>query len=264
MGVSYSQLQLYRRCPKQYEFAVVRKVGRPISRGESFGGSIHGALKRWGELEMRLQAPEDAKKQLALFLDEPVPQPETLDLRTLQTMLRECFIAEGYPSRTEMDEALIAGKKTMELFFAWWKTEPRTVLANERGFKLQIDSEAITVSGRYDRVEKTTQGLRIIDFKTGEPRSQADCDEDLQLSIYALAAAEMWPEPVTELSLLFLNERGCTEIKTQRTAAQLEAAKSLIRGLCETMNAEDYTPTPTPTKCERCPYKDICPASMSR
>jgi ribA/ribD-fused uncharacterized protein len=30
MPLSYSQLQTYRRCPQQYEFAVVKKLGRQI------------------------------------------------------------------------------------------------------------------------------------------------------------------------------------------------------------------------------------------
>jgi RecB family exonuclease len=168
---------------------------------------------------------------------------------------------------SEMDAALKAGKRTMGHFFEWWRTEPRTVVANEKGFKLAVDNadgNDIVVSGRFDRVERTTNGLRIIDFKTGEPRTQAECDTDLQLSIYALASAEIWPEPVSELSLLFLNERGINEVKTTRSPLQLENAKDVIRSLCRRMESEDYTPDPSVPKCTNCPYKDICPASMAQ
>jgi RecB family exonuclease len=166
-----------------------------------------------------------------------------------------------------MDAALAAGKKSMELFFEWWKCEPRTVIANERGFKLPIDrpnGEPIVVSGRFDRVERTANGLRIIDFKTSDTRTQADCDGDLQLSIYALAAATIWPDPVAELSLLFLNERGCTEVKTARSVEQLGEAKNKIRELCIGIDVHDYGPDPSVLKCTHCPYRDICGASMAR
>ena len=53
MALSYSQLRRYRTCPRQYEFSNIKKVPWGISEGESFGSSVHNALKKWGEAEMK-------------------------------------------------------------------------------------------------------------------------------------------------------------------------------------------------------------------
>ena len=69
MPLSYSQLNLYRRCPRQYEFACIKNLPRLITPGESFGSSVHNTLKKWGELEMSIQQAA-ALNQLTMFEDK--------------------------------------------------------------------------------------------------------------------------------------------------------------------------------------------------
>ncbi len=163
----------------------VKKVPRRISAGESFGSSIHNTLQRWGELELQAAGNVDPKKQLALFT-EPAPQAADtpLDVTTLLTMWRECFIAEGHGSRAEMDAALLRGDGLLRQFFDWWSRKARSVVTIESGFKLTIDAkdnEPIILSGRFDRIERAAFGLHIIDYKTSEVRPQREVDADLQL-----------------------------------------------------------------------------------
>ncbi len=245
----------------------VKKVPRRISDGESFGSSIHNTLRRWGELEMLCQATTPLKNQLKLFAEheqESVKQ-RPLELNTLLTMFRECFIAEGYENRAAMDNALMRGEKLMQTFFVWWKKEERTVITIESGFKLNIEREnatALVLSGRYDRIERTEKGLWIIDYKTSEPRSQESVDSDLQLSIYALAAEQEWKQPIDRLSLLFLREAGVTELSTTRNASELQNAVTAIRLLNSGIEAKDFTATPMREKCAYCPYREMCPARI--
>ncbi len=269
MALSYSQLSTYRRCPKQYEYAYVKKVARAISTGESFGSSIHNTLKRWGELEMAHQAPV-APNQLELFIDDRPVHRAPLELHTLLTMWRGCFIAEGYASRAEMDMYLLRGEQALRHFFEWWSREKREVVGIEKSFKwdLKNDEPAATgivrmdtvLSGRLDRVERCTGGLRVIDFKSSKPRNQADVDVDLQLSIYAASAAQLWNEPVCELVLLFVGEDECVEACTTRNESQLKDAQTSIRHIVAGIEAKDFKATPSVEKCRSCPYREICPA----
>lgn len=262
MALSYSQLSVYRRCPKQYEFMAVKKIPRRISSGESFGSSIHNTLKRWGELEILLQEDAPIKKQLKLFAEheDEIIKNQPLELTTLLSMFRECFIAQGYENRAAMDSALLRGESLLRRFFEWWKREKRNVVSIESGFKLEIGLTML--SGRFDRIERNKEGLVIIDYKTSEPRSQESVDNDLQLSIYALAASKEG-ERVDRLSLLFLGEDEVIERKTNRSESQLKDAITAIRLLNEGIEKKDFRATPTREKCRSCPYREICSARVS-
>lgn len=268
MPVSFSQLSTYHRCPKQYEFACVKKIPRSLSRGESYGSSIHNTLKKWGELELaHCPLPSDPKKQLQLFVDDAPSKPSLpLDRTTLQTLLRENFIAEGYPSRVEMDKALYAGQKLLDHFYVWWKSKERTVLGIEKSFKLTINDNAnqtpIILSGRFDRVEREESGIVIYDYKTSTPRSQEEIDADLQLSIYALASQTIWHEPIKRLTLLFLNENGIEEVSTTRSEKQLLDAQTIITSTVADIDKTNFIATPSHSVCSHCPYKKICPSAM--
>lgn len=265
MALSYSQLQCFRRCPKQYEFAFVKKVARPISTGESFGSSIHLTLKKWGELEQSL-TQKQFDGQIALFVDEHHgPAPQT-DIHMLKTLWRQSFIAQGYESRAAQDAALLQGERALEHFFQWWQREERIVAGCEKSFSLSIpsrtDGNTLSLGGRFDRVESMPDGLSIIDFKSGAPRSQQEADTDLQLSIYAAAAAQVWNMSVRDLRLLFLGEEELIEVVTTRNASQIDDALKTISMLAEEMQQTPYRATPNTQKCRACPYRDICPARL--
>lgn len=265
MPLSYSQLQLYRRCPRQYEFAVVKHVKRPISPGESFGSSMHNTMKKWGELELEQNggSPDTKQEQISLLPDDHhhgnTPRP--LTLQTLRTLWRESLIGQGYATRAEADAALMRGDGILDETFQWWQQEPRNVIAVEKSFQLPLrgnTSPNIMITGRFDRVEKTDTGLRIIDFKTTYPRAQQDVENDLQLSIYALAAAEIWKEPASELILLSMTKDGVSEQKTGRSPSQLKDAATMIRLLAERIATGDYTPMPSVNVCRSCPFRHLC------
>lgn len=264
VAYSFSQIATYQRCPRQYDFACVRRLSRAIRHEESFGSSIHLALKRWGELEMMSAAPS-ATSQMSIF-DNRVhgDRAAPLTLPTLHAFLRTSFIAEGYASRQQTDAALTRALDVMNSFFHWWATVPRSVVAIEEGFRCSLDrtgTSSVTLTGRWDRVERTQAGLWIIDYKTGVPCSQEHVDDDLQLSMYALAAEQKWQEPVAGLSLLFLSQDGVTERRTIRSPMQLCQAVERIGATSLQMESGHFPPTPSPRICARCPYRDRCDAA---
>lgn len=261
MPLSYSQLQTYQRCPKQYEFAVVKKIGRAISAGESFGSSIHNTLRRFGELEMKMAGTHEAEKPLQLFTEESAHDvPTELNLTTLLTLWRECFIAHGYTSKAEMDQKFAEGERALTKFFDWWKEMKRTVICIEKSFKFPVAGTDKILAGRFDRIEREANGLHIIDFKSSKPRPKETIEADLQLSVYALAANTLWPDPVSKLTLLFVTEEGCIELSTTRSDTELHDAVTSIKLLSERMDANDFVATPNIEKCRHCPYRSICPA----
>ncbi len=263
MPLSYSQLSTYQRCPKQYEFAYVRKIGRPISPAESYGSSLHNTLKYWGELEMTISKPNEIN-QLTLFLESTPTPLLTLDLPSLLKLWNENFINNTYSSVDDANAAFAKGKAALTHFFDWWKAKKREVVGIEKSFSVEVahtDSPLSRLSGRLDRVERASEGLHIIDFKSSAPREQEHVDEDLQLSIYAKAAQTLWNEPIASLSLLFLRDDQTLEIQTERSKVHLANAMITIRDAIDGIERQDFTPKPTVEKCKRCPYRSICPAA---
>lgn len=260
MSLSYSQVSTYRRCPRQYEYQCVKKLPRKISEGESFGSSIHNTLRKFGLLELANQQPS-VKNQLTLFTEDHHQNPVAeLSLTTLLSLWRESFIADGYATRAEMDARFKEGEEALKNYFEWWQGEPREIVAIEKGFSFEIEgSPAVQFSGRFDRVERTEKGLRIIDYKSSAPREAQTLQADLQLSMYAIAATDLWKEPIASLMLLHVQKDGITELVAERSKEELQDALTSIRILSERMLAKDFAATPSIAVCKHCPYRDICP-----
>ena len=277
MSLSYSQLRRYRTCPRQYEFSNIKKIPWGISEGESFGASVHNALKRWGEEEMKIfgggletkdkgqrtkgkgQGQGVREDQLGLFIPEKRPQTGLLTEEKLLEIWHQSFVFNTFPTQFEADFARKRGEELMRQFFLWWSQVPRSVVAVEKSFSLAIDG--VTIAGRLDRIEQTEQGVRIVDYKTTAPCTQEEADADLQLSLYALASETLFEKPCTELLLLFLSESGVVERSTQRSASQLKDARTQIQLIRERMEAKDFRPTPSVSACKRCPYRGVCDVS---
>ncbi|MBU0767346.1 PD-(D/E)XK nuclease family protein [Patescibacteria group bacterium] len=271
MPLSYSQLSTYRRCPRQFEYANVKKIPRGISEAESFGSSVHNALKKWGELEMEIgrRALGVGDDQMTLFkggMHEDNEDSHTLrpTPNTLIELWHQSFIINTYSSRVEADFARSRGEELMVKFFEWWRKEKREVVAVEKSFAIDVNGSVL--KGRFDRTEeiragagaRAGAGIRVIDFKTSPPRSQEEVDADLQLSIYALAAEEVFKKPCSELLFLFLSDDGVVECSTTRNESQIKDARKQIQTIEVSMDSKDFHPTPSANVCRCCPYKGVC------
>ena len=142
MPLSFSQLHLYQTCPRQFEFAHIKKIPRSISAGESFGSSVHNAFARFGKEEIengRLKMEDD---QLALFSEPDATLNSQLSTLNLTELWHQSFITQGYKTKEDVDRARKKGEVLMQHFFDWWSTEEREVLAIEKGFRLEEAKEA--------------------------------------------------------------------------------------------------------------------------
>jgi len=244
----------------------VKKIPWGISEGESFGSSVHNALKKWGELEAKgiglgvgvgKRKKDVREDQMGLFAGEPHPDsPSELTEDKLIEFWHASFIVDTYPTRLEADFARKRGEEMMREYYRWWASSIHTVVAIEKSFSLEV--AGLPFSGRLDRAEETPEGILIIDYKTSHPCTQEEADADLQLSLYAHAARDMFEKPCTALLLLFLSEEGIVERRTERSASQLKDAETQIRLIRERLEAKDFRPTPSLHACKRCPYRGIC------
>jgi RecB family exonuclease len=272
VALSFTQLSSYRRCPRQYEYCYVKKIPKGMSEAEAYGAAIHNTLRKWGALEMSQSSHGVAASgqrfgvsgQQALFVEEEAHR-QPLPATRLLALWRDCFPLDAYATRVEADAARLRGEAALRAFHVWWKREERAVIAVEKGFSVTIPpspseegGREVEITGRCDRIERTAEGLHVIDFKTSPPRSQADANADLQLSIYALAAQETYGELPAVLTFLHLDEDGVTEVSTTRSESQLRDAVKHITSFHERIAGKDFHPTPSVVVCRGCPYRGIC------
>ena len=131
----------------------------------------------------------------------------------------------------------------------------------EQLFKIRLE-DGLKLGGKIDRVDETKQGrLEIIDYKTGRKPSDKRLKNDLQMTVYALAAADKGiydkkPEDVT-LTFYFLESKE--KYTSQRTSSQMEEAKKKILDTAKEISSSDFRPKVGPW-CDFCDFRLICEA----
>jgi len=149
------------------------------------------------------------------------------------------------------------GLEQLKAFHAAMLSEPPEVLEQEKGFELPMANNVI-LTGRMDQVNGLGRNeVEIVDYKTGKPKKDADANKSLQLSIYALAAKEIFEwNPVRLVFYYLLNNSAQV---TTRDAKQLAAAEAVIQETAADIRAKDFDAKPG-YACRNCAYKPICPA----
>jgi hypothetical protein len=122
-----------------------------------------------------------------------------------------------------------------------------------------VDIGGIKLRGYIDRVDKLASGgLAIVDYKTNKELFTTDyLEKDLQLTLYQVAAEQLWQLPVEKLTLYHM--RSNTPVSCSgRGPAQLNDAKELVLDVADKINGQifpatenDYCPCDFP---EYCPY----------
>ena len=244
---SYSALQSFKTCPRQYEYNYLLKIPQPASGATSFGSSMHNTLNEFYKLVTQ-------SKQASLFTD----YQEDLSLKRLLDIYEDKWMPMGYESKAHHDTLKKRGGEILKAFYGHFKEEVPRIEFLEKPFKLKV--EKYTISGRIDRADKLADGsLEIIDYKTGKSRSQKDVDKDEQLAIYAMASKECFAQDASKLTLYFLDDD--LKISTMPEEGIVEKVKQEVIELGDKVNESNFAPTPSKFACGFCPYNKICDAA---
>jgi DNA helicase-2/ATP-dependent DNA helicase PcrA len=99
--------------------------------------------------------------------------------------------------------------------------------------------------------------VEIVDYKTGKPKKESEARRDLQLSIYALAAKEIFELNPARLVFHYLQDNSRQE--TTRGPKQLEEALEIVQEVAADIRARSFAPKEG-FICRSCAYRSICPA----
>ena len=138
------------------------------------------------------------------------------------------------------------------------REEPARPVWFERPFAFDLGPHH--VRGRVDRVDRLPEGgWELIDYKTGYAKTAEELGEDIQLSLYAIAAREAWGLTDTRQAYYYvLDDR---KVPVPAGAGSGEWVRQAVLDAGAGILAHDFEPTPSPTACAHCDYRIVCPAA---
>src|SRR6476659_1185017 len=240
LSLSASDLDLYLTCPLKYKFARVFGIPQEPTINQRFGILIHNVLER--------------------FHKEGEDQGSEEGLRRLMDLFGAGWRRTGFGSS---DDELQFRDRAREAMRLYWEREGEAEgepVWLERKFDIRIGEHH--VRGRVDRVDRLPGGdHELIDYKTGERKSEADMESDLQLALYRLAALEVWDLEANTGSYYY--ERDAEKVAAPIGPDDAERVERTVLQVGEGVLGQDFEPRPSPTVCGWCDYRLICPAAES-
>ena len=239
MRLSYSSINTYETCPQKFRFQYEDRLPTSPSPALAFGDSLHQALHR--------------------FHSRPVPVAPSAD--ELQEMLESVWVRDGFSDPSEERMYLDHGRQVLAQYHRENASTYRIPAALE--FRFTIDIEGVQLAGVIDRMDRIPGGgYEIIDYKTNRRLPpQERIDRDLQLSIYAVAAKEVWGIEPERLTLYYLLPGQ--RMSTTRTAADAEDLRRRIGTVAERIGAGMFEPRENPL-CDWCEFQALCPIFRHR
>jgi RecB family exonuclease len=238
---TYSRLHRFAQCPLSYKLHYVDWLPPEPSPESELGVVLHSALEavvrdhvdagRTGPLDAARAAAEYQLAWSESDLSDPAAFAEGLDL------VKRWVAREG---------VVVAAD----------------VLAVEQVFDVEVGG--VRLFGAMDRVDRIADdAVRIRDYKSGRiPPSREDVEENLQLAIYDLAAAQLWPwAKRVEVGLDLL--RHDRVIAVERSGSHRDATRRYLQAMVARIEATSDFPARMSTLCTHCDQRRHCSAYVA-
>jgi DNA helicase-2/ATP-dependent DNA helicase PcrA len=238
--LSASAIEDYETCPMIYKIRHDWAIPGEIAGSLHYGAAVHDALKDFYDAALQ-ERPRTQEQLLQIF---------------------ESALAERhFDDQHQQEMYLNQGRKELgEFFLSAMHAPAPEVLSTERTFEMKV--KGALIRGRVDRIDCIAgQRVSIVDYKTGTAKDEKVADKSLQLSIYALAASDLWgmiPE-----RLVFYNLETNEAVETKRTDYQLNKAKEKIAEVAANIADGNFDPKPG-YQCRGCRFRAMCPATVEQ
>ncbi|HEX6387971.1 MAG TPA: PD-(D/E)XK nuclease family protein, partial [Solirubrobacteraceae bacterium] len=231
--LSASDIETYRSCPLRYKFARVFRIPSEPTLNQRFGIVVHQALER--------------------FHAESGASLEELQ-GLLDAAWRRSGLGDSDQERQLHEKAVVAMRRYVDRFSA----EPGEPVWLEKGFAFKLGPHLLR--GRVDRVDRLPDGeYELIDYKTGRPKTAVQLRDDVQLSLYAIAARESWEIEAPQQAYHYVLDDQKVAVPADEidpgwiTETVMEVADGIL--------SQGFEPTPSYSVCSMCDYRIACPAA---
>jgi DNA helicase II / ATP-dependent DNA helicase PcrA len=249
LALSASDIHTYRGCPLRYKFARVLRIPTEQTVHQRFGIVVHQVLERYHS---------QASNTLARMLE------------LLDAGWRRAGFGESERDRELYEKA----RDALTRYHARLGSHESEPVWFERQFDFRLGPHHLR--GRVDRVDRlrVAAGVRgmegaggedpaveyeLIDYKTSRPKTAEQLREDVQLSLYALAAREDWGLESSQQAYYYVLDDLIVPVA--RGERDAEAVKEIVLEVGEGILAQEFEPTPSRAACSMCDYRIVCPAA---
>ena len=244
--LSFSQIETFKICPLHYKLKYIFKLPTPPSAAQSFGSSLHATIR---DFYLAVMAGEKPTEKL------------------IYGALEKNWVKEGFTGRAHEKKFFEKGKLYLSGFLKQALNHKSLPVVMEEPFTIPLIDKGdreLRIGGKIDRVDVFgDRTIEIIDYKTGATiPSQAEVDNNLQLSFYALAATNIPNKPFgkkpeqVKLSLYFLDQQE--KISTVRSAEELKKATEEIFAVREKIEKSDFKCSGHMFCQNNCEYSLLC------
>lgn len=243
LALSASDIETYRSCPLRYKFARVLRIPTGQTPHQRFGIVVHQVLERFHC---------DGAQTLA----------------QMHELLDAGWRRAGFGESEAERELLGKARGALERYHARLREQEAEPVWFERSFSFRLGPHHLR--GRVDRVDRIRTGeggeadgaeeqYELIDYKTSRPKSAEQLKDDVQLSLYALAAREDWGLRSSRQAYYYVLDD--LKVPVPRGAQDEASVQELVMGVGEGILAQRFEPTPSHAACSICDYRIVCPVA---
>ncbi len=237
--LSFTQLETYRTCPLKYQYSYLYQIPTPPTPQMNFGIDLHQCLEQLFREASKGGVP---------------PLPQWLE------SFRKLHVPGRYGEPYQDEEYRRLGEELLAGFYRRQEGRFDPPLFVEKAFTMRFQD--FFIRGVIDRVDPCPEGgVEIIDYKSGKSKQEMGQEEQLQLRLYALACQEVFGLVPKRISFYYL--RTHEKLSFEHRPEDQEKAKLQIEEILTQIRSGDFSPSPSPPKCRRCGFKNLCPASMA-
>ncbi|UJA21567.1 ATP-dependent helicase [Thermoleophilia bacterium SCSIO 60948] len=244
IALSASDIDLYRTCPLKYKFARVFAIPQEPTINQRFGILLHNVLERFHTEQMHETRGVDGAG--------------AGEIERLLGLFEAGWRRSGFGSSDDELQYRDRGVAALARYVERQQVERRRPVWLERNFSFTIDRHQLR--GRVDRVDRAPGGgYELIDYKTGQEKSEEELVGDLQLALYRVAAREAWQVDAEMGSYWYV--LADSRVPAPAAPDDAERVERTVLEVAGGIESQDFEPRPSHEICSWCDYRLICPAS---
>ncbi len=189
-------------------------------------------------------------------------------LAQLLDLLDACWRRGGFREGESERELRGKARAALERYHARLHGQDVAPVWFERQFSFRIGPHHLR--GRVDRVDRLadehgqgagsngSERYELIDYKTSRPKTAEQLRDDIQLSLYALAARESWQVEAASRAYYYVLD----DLKvTLPGDTDEERVTETVLEVGEGIMGQRFEPTPSRAACAICDFRIVCPAA---
>jgi ATP-dependent DNA helicase UvrD/PcrA len=232
--LSYSAISAYQDCPRQYWYRHVERLPVVQSAEAVRGVILHEVLRRVGELRK---------------------EGRPISAARLKSIHQQVWRSASFPDPRRAPAFKRNGAAALEAYRArgGFDSVPAYL---EQPFDVAVDGW--NLRGVIDRIDRTTEGWRIIDYKSGRPIARRR--RDMQVALYALGATGALKLEPLELEVVYL--ASGESVRVDGVNAIVRDAEAEGSRVAEGIRAARFESRPERRRCRLCPYRLACAEAL--